>query len=109
MEKPSAILSGPIGYPRWKDLVMDLTDRTRRWVDSAVTKVGVGLTTTRGRILLWVLVLVLASSLPETGLPRLGVAGTRMAAAMLVVIPLELAAAALVWLWRRRPTARSGR
>lgn len=94
---------------------MDLADRTRRWAGQAINEVGARLTTTRGRLVLWVIVLVLSASLSETGSQRLGDGGVRMAALMLAVIALELTVAAVRWLWRRfkqrraRHAVRSGR
>lgn len=73
----------------------------RRWAASAVDHVGGALTTTRGRLVLWLAILVLSASLSETGSAKLGQAGSRMAAAMIVVVALEIAGAALVWSWRR--------
>lgn len=80
---------------------MDLADRTRRWAGQAINQVEARLTTTRGRLVLWVIVLMLSASLSETGSQRLGDGGVRMAALMLAVIALELTIAAVRWLSRR--------
>lgn len=80
---------------------MDLADRTRRWAGETINQAGDSLTTTRGRLLLWIIVLVLSASLSETGSQRLSDSGVRMAALMLAVIALELTVAAIRWLWRR--------
>lgn len=88
---------------------MDLADRTRRWAGVAINQVGASLTTTRGRLVLWVTVLVLSASLSETGSQRLGDGGVRMAALMLAVIALELTVAAVRWLWRRFRQRRANR
>lgn len=80
---------------------MDTADRARRWAASAVDYVGCALTRTRGRLVLWLAVLVTSASLSESGSAKLGQAGSRMAAAMIAAVALEIAGAILVWSWRR--------
>jgi len=88
---------------------MDLADRTRRWAGAAINQSADCLTTTRGRLVLWLVVLLLSTSLPETGSQRLGDAGGRMAAVMLAIISLELVVATVIWLWRRFRLRHAGR
>ena len=88
---------------------MDLADRMRRSAGDVVNQAGASLTTARGRLVLWVIILVLSASLSETGSQRLGDGGVRMATLMLAVIALELAAASIRWLWRRLRQRRAGR